>query len=85
MERKRRAHQRSAARKCRSEAGVMSDPVGGRADGVKGSPEGARGQDTRKAENCIGFVEDRLHGLVRWVAVMKGRGEDIVSARLHHR
>jgi hypothetical protein len=37
----------------------MSDPVGARTDGVKGSVEGARSQDPRKAENCIGFVEDK--------------------------
>lgn len=70
--------------KCRSEAGVISDPVGARADGVKDPVEDARGQDTRKAESCIGLVEDRLHGWVRWVAVMEGRCEDICLARLHH-
>jgi hypothetical protein len=41
MERKRRAHQRSASLKCRREADVMSDPVGDRADGVEDAVEGS--------------------------------------------
>jgi hypothetical protein len=83
MERKRRAHQRSDSMKCRSEAGVMSDPVGTRADGVEGAVQDRRVQGTRKTESCIGFVEDRLHG---WVLFGRGHAgrRVIVLARLHH-
>jgi hypothetical protein len=61
MERKRRAHHSSASIRCRSEAGVMSDPVGARADGVAGAGkaariQGVRIQGTGKTENCVGLV-----------------------------
>jgi hypothetical protein len=44
----------------------MSDPVEALADGVEGAVEGAvesaRIQGTRRAESCVGLVENRLHG-----------------------
>jgi hypothetical protein len=44
----------------------MSDPVGIRALMASKmrskAVEGPRVQGTRKAESCIGFIENRLHG-----------------------
>jgi len=61
--------------KCRSEAGVMSDPVETRADGVEdavaGAVEGTRIQGRRRAGGRLGFVWNSFHN-----CAVFGRGHE---------